>query len=84
MTFTKDQEMDNPFIIGSPTTEKEEECADYPYSVEEFGKLQIDDQVVKAFLFNNPVGTFLFTLEKSKKLSIYIIKGYVSTSQLEN
>jgi len=70
--------MDNPFMIGSPATEKEE-FFDYPYSVEEFGKLEIVDVVKKAFLFNNPVGTYLFTIEEGNKLSIYIIKGYVST-----
>lgn len=50
---------------------------------EEFGKLQLQDRVHKAFLFNNPLGTYLFTLEEGNRLSIYIIKSYVNQAYLK-
>ena len=37
----------------------------------------------KAFLFNNPLGTYLFTLEDGDRLSIYIIKSYVNQAYLK-
>ena len=51
---------------------------DSPFITEEFGKLQVTEKIVKAFLFNNPVGTYLFTIEESNKLSIYLIKSYIN------
>ncbi|CDW75572.1 UNKNOWN [Stylonychia lemnae] len=55
-----------------------------PFITEEFGKLQLQENVLRAFLFNNPTGTYLFTLEEGKKLCIYIIKSYISQSQLKS
>lgn len=51
---------------------------EYPFVTEEFGKLQLPDVVKRAFLFNSAQGNYLFTIEQDKKLSIYIIKGYVN------
>ncbi len=73
--------MDNPFLEA----EKENEMIlnEQPFNTEEFGKLQLNDKVLKAFLYNNPVGTYLYTLEEGKRLSIYIIKGYINQHSLK-
>jgi hypothetical protein len=51
---------------------------DYPFITEEFGKLQVQEKVLKSFIFNNPIGTYLFTTEEGSKLSIYVIKSYIN------
>lgn len=51
---------------------------EHPFITEEFGKLSLNEKVLKSFIFNNPVGTYLFTIEEGKKLSIFIIKGYIN------
>lgn len=51
---------------------------DYPFITEEFGKLQLQERIVKAYLHNSPVGTYLFTIEEDNKLSIYLIKSYIN------
>eukprot|EP00347_Sterkiella_histriomuscorum_P017818 403347867 len=74
---------ENPFdLLSSP--EKNNEEIQYPFVTEEFGKLQLRENVLKAQLFNNPSGTYLFTIEEGQKLSIYIIKGYISPQNVKN
>ncbi len=51
---------------------------EYPFITEEFGKLQLEEKVLKSFLFNTSSGTIIFTLEEGKVVSIYIIKSYIN------
>jgi len=55
---------------------------EYPFITEEFGKLQITDKILKAFLFNGHNATYIFTIEENKIVSIYIIKSYMNSQFL--
>lgn len=54
---------------------------EYPFITEEFGKLPLNEKVLKGYLFNLVGGTYIFTIEEKKIISIYIIKSYSSTNQ---
>ena len=74
-------EEDNPFSNrGAHQFYKDslKETNEFPFITEEFGKLEVNEKVDRAYLFNSPVGTYLYTLEEQRKLSVYIIKSYVA------
>ena len=47
------------------------ENKEYPFKTEEFGKLSLAEKIKRAYIYNNPVGTYLFTIEAGFKMSIY-------------
>ncbi len=51
---------------------------EYPFITEEFGKLQLNEKVLKGYLFNLSGGTYIFTIEENRVISIYIIKSYIN------
>jgi hypothetical protein len=46
-------------------TELNSTPVEYPFNLEEFGKLVLYEKVCTAYLYNNPVGTYLFTIEEN-------------------
>ncbi len=51
---------------------------EYPFIGEEFGMLQLQEKMLKGFVFNTPNGSYLFSLEDGNKMSIYVIKSYIN------
>jgi hypothetical protein len=57
---------------------------EYPFTFDEFGKLSLNEKILKGFLFNWTNETRVFTIEENKILSIYIIKSYMSKGHLND
>ena len=74
---------DNLQMMGKKKTISDFLVNEYPFVTEEFGKLQLGEKILKAFLFNGHNSTYIFTIEEGKIVSIYMIKSFIQQSKNE-